>query len=172
MTWILICIERPMLDRQSRTLNGNQPFNRGRLSTPAMQPLSDSGSFPRSGPHDRVRGGRLNLRREVWKFGFSRLTEVADTVPTGTRAARRRRATAGPASPAPLRYPCGSCHTGGHLQKPGDEVEDDGRDEGWWRRMDWRRGVRCLVAAMVAGAWAHRYAGAALPLSQTSRFML
>jgi hypothetical protein len=34
----------------------NRPFDRGRLSTPVLLPLSGSGSFPRSEPHDRVRG--------------------------------------------------------------------------------------------------------------------
>jgi hypothetical protein len=62
-----------------------QPFNRGWLSTPVMVSVPGSGSFPRSEPHDDVRGGRLNVRNEVRAIAFSRLTEVTiTTVPAGT----------------------------------------------------------------------------------------
>ena len=50
------------IDGQQFALLGvKRPFNRGRLSTPMLLPLSGSGSFPRSEPHDRVRGGRLEV---------------------------------------------------------------------------------------------------------------
>jgi hypothetical protein len=63
-----------------------QPFNRGRLSTPVLVTVPGSGSFPRSEPHDCVRGvGASTCGAKFEEFAFSRLTEVALTaVPAGT----------------------------------------------------------------------------------------
>jgi ADP-heptose:LPS heptosyltransferase/GT2 family glycosyltransferase len=62
-----LCRRLLVLGRDDRRdgLSVKRPINRGHLSTPMSMSMPGSGSFPRSEPHDGVRGERLGVWREV-----------------------------------------------------------------------------------------------------------